>query len=56
MAIDERAKERERTPSNIRPFIPRSPSSASKTDHSSGGLAEDRNVVDSDDDPGPTAA
>jgi len=56
MATNERAKERERTPSNVRPFTPRSRSSESKTDHRSGDLAKDRDVVDSDDAPGPFPA
>ena len=61
MAIDEREKQREKQrekeSSNVRPFNPRSPSSASKIDdRSPGGRATDRNVIDNDDDPGPSAA
>jgi len=50
MAIDERAKEQERAPSNVRPFIPRGLVSASKTKQGSGPFAS--NVVDNHGDPG----
>ncbi len=63
MAIDERAKTQERwESSNVRPFIPRAASSAP---HNKEGapvsartrsLSRDRNVIDDDDDPGPSAA
>jgi hypothetical protein len=56
VAIDECAKERERVPSNVRPFHPLTATSASKTEQSSGPRGRGRNVVDNDEDPGPSAA
>jgi hypothetical protein len=56
VAIDERAKERERVPSNVGPFFPRTATSASKTQQSWGPRGRGRNVVDNDEDPGPSAA
>jgi hypothetical protein len=56
MAIDERVKEQEQVSSNVRPFIPRTSVPASKTKQGSDPLARGRNMVDNDDDPGPSAA
>jgi hypothetical protein len=57
MAIDdERVKEQEQVSSNVRPFIPRTAVPASKTEQGSDPLAIGRNMVDNDDDPGPSAA
>jgi hypothetical protein len=56
MAIDERVKEQERAPNNVRPFIPRTAVPASKTEQGSSLLARGRSMVDNDDDPGPSAA
>jgi hypothetical protein len=56
MSIDEYAKEQDRVPSNVQPFIPRTASSATKTEQAPGPLARRRNVVDNDDDPGRSAA
>jgi hypothetical protein len=55
MASDERSKELERAPSNVRLFIPRAVP-ASKIEEGSCPPARGRNVVDSDGDPGPSAA
>lgn len=56
MESDERSKEQERSPNNVRPFIPRAAVPASKIEEGSGPLARGRKVVDSDDDGGPFAA
>jgi hypothetical protein len=56
MKIDERAKEQERAPTNVRRLIPRRSPSPSKIEPRSGALAERPVVVDNDDGPGPSAA
>jgi hypothetical protein len=56
MAADERAKQQDRVSSNVRPFVPPTAPSASKTERASGRLARDCNVIHNDDDPGPSAA
>jgi hypothetical protein len=55
MGIDEQAKEQQPTPSNVRQLIPRSVGPAPKTEQDF-PLAQDRNVIDDEDDPGPSAA
>ena len=56
MTIDERAKEQEWAATNVRRLVPRRSSSASKIEQPSDLLAKRPVVVDSDDDPGPSAA
>lgn len=62
MTMDERAKKQERPTSNVRPFIPRTALSAAKAKEGlppvagAGARARGCNVVDNDDDPGPSAA
>lgn len=61
MAIDEGAKEQDQVSSNVRPFVPRAATSALKTERGRSPFVRDRNVVDNDvvdndDDPGPSAA
>jgi hypothetical protein len=55
MAIDEYAKEQEPARDNVRPFR-RAALPAPKSEHHPGPLTRHRNIVDDDDDPGPSAA
>ena len=56
MPIDDRAKEQDQTPTNVRQFIPRESSSSPKADQRPGSRAKQVGTVDNDDDPGPSVA